>query len=126
MENTDGIGIDVFFECIGKPESLVTGIDAAAPSGSVCTVGNSHSDMNLPRGTYWKILRNQLTLVGTWNSTFTHADNDDWHYVIERLQQGKIEPEKLITHEFAVDDIITGFEIMRDKKEEYVKVMWRI
>lgn len=123
MENTDEIGADVFFECIGKQESLNVGIGSAAPLGRVCTVGNPHSDMNLPRKTYWKILRSQLTLVGTWNSSFTHEADDDWHYVLDRLQQGDIHPEKLITHTYRLDDIIQGFEIMRDKKEEYVKIM---
>ena len=122
-KKTDGHGCDVFFECIGTTNSLVTGIDAASPSGAVCTVGNPHSDMPIDRTVYWKILRNQLTLKGTWNSSFTHEDNDDWHYVIERLQQGKIKPEAVVTHRFDLDDILTGFEIMRDKKEEYAKIL---
>ncbi|MCR5416442.1 MAG: galactitol-1-phosphate 5-dehydrogenase [Pseudobutyrivibrio sp.] len=124
MKKTENRGTDVFFECIGSQESLLTGINAAAPAGTVCTVGNPHTDMDLPRNTYWKILRNQLTLTGTWNSSFTHDKFDDWHYVISRLKQEKIHPEKLITHSFDMDNIIEGFEIMRDKKEEYVKVMW--
>ena len=114
---------DVFFECIGKKESLSMGVDVAAPMGRVCTVGNPHSDMELDRNVYWKILRNQLTLKGTWNSSFTHEDTDDWHYVLDRLQQGKLKPEMFITHRFGLDNILEGFEIMRDKTEEYGKVM---
>lgn len=125
-KKTDGHGCDVFFECIGTTNSLVTGIDAAAPSGAVCTVGNPHSDMPIDRTVYWKILRNQLTLKGTWNSSFTQEDNDDWHYVIERLQQGSIRPEAVVTHRFNLGDILTGFEIMRDKKEEYAKILLQI
>ncbi len=121
--NTNDAGADIFFECVGTKESLITGIDSAAPSGKVCTVGNPHSDMDIPRDTYWKILRNQLTLTGTWNSSYTHESSDDWHYVIDRLNQGKINPEKLITHKFDLDNIIDGFEIMRDKSQEYIKIM---
>ena len=72
---------------------------------------------------YWKILRNKLTVTGTWNSSFTHEVDDDWHYVLDRLQQGRIHPEKLITHRYDLENIVDGFEIMRDKKEPYVKVM---
>ncbi|SFO06824.1 L-iditol 2-dehydrogenase [Pseudobutyrivibrio sp. UC1225] len=122
--NTNSHGADVFFECIGKNESLNVGVDAAASNGRICTVGNPHSDMELERNVYWKILRNQLTIMGTWNSSFTHEKEDDWHYVLERLQQGDIHPEKFITHRFELDNIVDGFELMRDKKEEYVKVMW--
>ena len=122
-EKTKDHGIDVFFECIGKNESVSLGVELAAPSGKVCLVGNPHSDMKLDRDIYWKILRNQLTLLGTWNSSFTWDKNDDWHYVIEALKRGNIQPEKLITHRFELEDILQGFEIMRDKTEEYVKVM---
>lgn len=114
---------DIFFECIGKNEALNIGIKSVAPSGRVCTVGNPHSDMELPRDIYWQILRKQLTVKGTWNSSFTHDEKDDWHYVLDRLQQGKIQPEKLITHKYYLEDAVAGFEVMRDKKEEYVKVM---
>ena len=71
-------------------------------------------------------MRKQLTLVGTWNSSFTHEKDDDWHYVIDRLQQGRIHPEELISHRYKLEEILDGFEIMRDKKEEYVKVMGEI
>ncbi len=126
IENTNSKGADLFFECIGKNESLSVGVEAAAPSGKICTMGNPHSDMSLDRDVYWKILRSQLTVVGTWNSSFTHDASDDWNYVIGRLQQGTIHPEKLITHIFALDDIVSGFEIMRDKSQEYVKVMAKV
>ncbi|MBE5916397.1 MAG: galactitol-1-phosphate 5-dehydrogenase [Pseudobutyrivibrio ruminis] len=118
--------VDIFFECIGSNESLLTGISAAAPGGVVCTVGNPHSDMDIPRNVYWQILRNQLKIVGTWNSSFTHDLDDDWHYVLGRLQQGAVKPEKLITHKLELANIVDGFELMRDKKEEYVKVMAEI
>ena len=119
----DGGQADVFFECVGKQESLLKGIEIMAPSGRICTVGNPHSDMHLDREVYWKILRSQLTLVGTWNSSFTHKADDDWHYVLDRLQQGNVQPEKLISHRYGLDDIVHGFEVMRDKREEYGKIM---
>ncbi len=121
--NTNAKGADYLFECVGNSRSLDACIYGAAPEAVICTVGNPGGDMDLHRHAYWQILRNQLTLVGTWNSSFTHEDSDDWHYVLERVQQGNIHPEKLITHIFPLEDIVEGFEIMRDKKEAYVKVM---
>ena len=122
-EVTGGEGIDVFFECIGKNESLNIGIEAASPEGKICLVGNPYSQMNMSRDTYWKILRNQLTIVGSWNSSFCHDTEDDWHYVISKLASGAIKPEGLISHRFALKDIEKGFMIMRDKSEPYIKIM---
>ncbi len=123
MDKTKGLGADVFFECVGKSETFAQGIDCAAAAGKVMLVGNPYSDMSLGQDTYWKILRNQLMLLGTWNSSFTHKPDDDWRYVIERLEQKKIEPAGLITHRLTIEEMEKGFHIMRDKTEDYVKIM---
>ena len=116
-------GPDIFFECVGKNETVCKAVELTAPMGGIVMVGNPYSDMELPRNTYWKILRNQLTVTGTWNSSFDHSDNDDWNYIIKLLENGSIHPEKIISHRFGMDDFIKGFELMRDKAEDYAKVM---
>lgn len=122
-ERTDGNYADFVFECVGRQETLVEALESAKPAGTVVTVGNPFSDMTLPRDTYWKILRSQLTLCGTWNSSFTHEDHDDWNTVIRMLSEGLIHPENLISHRFPLEDLTKGLEIMRDKTEPYTKVM---
>ncbi len=123
MERTDGIGVDVFFECVGKNDTLVQALDQTAFSGRIMLVGNPFGDMHLEKSVYWKILRNQLTVKGTWNSTFLHEQSDDWNYVLKRLEEKRIAPSELITHRFALKELGQGFRIMRDKTEDYVKVM---
>ena len=123
MERTDNSGVDVFFECVGKNDTLIQAIDCTAPAGRICLVGNPYSDMNIDKSVYWKILRNQLTVMGTWNSSFTNDQDDDWHYVLERLEKKKIEPAKLISHKFKLEDMEQGLHIMRDKTEDYIKIM---
>lgn len=123
MEQTNGAGADVLFECIGKNAIVSDVIDAAAPGGEVVLVGNPASDMQIEKNIYWKILRNQLDVKGTWNSSFTGETEDDWHYVLERLQSKKVMPEHLITHKLALSELERGLHIMKEKKEDYVKIM---
>ena len=123
LDRTGGLGVDVFFECVGKNETVSEGLLATAPGGRIQLVGNPASDMNFDKNTYWKILRNQLTVRGNWNSTFLHSAGDDWHYVLDLLQEGKIHPEHYITQRFRLDELEKGLHIMKDKTEEYVKVM---
>lgn len=164
-ERTEGAGADVFFECVGKNETLTWAVDHTAPGGRVMLVGNPFSDMNLEKAVYWKILRNQLTVTGTWNSSFSFPETepsirmaermedasltkqrlskqgvsdeerryiqdagencppDDWQYVLERLAQKRVSPSCLITHRFPMDELEQGFHIMRDKTEDYIKIM---
>lgn len=147
QEKTNHNGINVFFECVGKNETVSLAVGSTAPAGRVMLVGNPYSDMLLDRDTYWKILRNQLTVTGSWNSSFTWGnasgkilDNvmpanavsgypdvrqqeDDWHYVLKRLEEKKIAPGEFISHSFPLEELEKGFHIMRDKSEDYVKVM---
>lgn len=125
MDRTGGHGADIFFECVGSNSVASLAANCAAPAGSVCFVGNPHSDMCFEKNVYWKILRNQLKIYGTWNSSFLGEGegDDDWHYVIERIKSRSIHPEELITQRYPLEEIIKGFELMRDKKEDYIKVM---
>ena len=123
MNVTHGRGVGVFFECVGKNETIETALKVTAPGGRIQLVGNPASDISFDRDTYWKILRNQLTVKGSWNSSFTHDDDDDWHYVLKRLEAGAIHPEQFISHRFAFEELDKGLEIMRNKTEDYIKVM---
>ena len=124
-------GADIVFECVGRTNTYAEAIDIAAPMGQVILVGNPFSDMTLPRNTYWKILRNQLTVTGTWNSSFGSLElpsyytdnNDDWHYVLKLLKSGVIEPSRFISHRFPLNSLREGFDIMHEKREEYGKVI---
>ncbi len=121
---TDG-GADLVLECVGTSEAAQQAVLAAAPLGTVVLVGNPHGTMELPRETYWRILRRQLTLTGTWNASFTGGAEDDWSYLLERLSDG-MDSSALITHRLPLAQLPYGLELMRDKSEDYCKVMLQI
>lgn len=123
---TENMGPQVFFECVGKKETVSLGVSCTQPGGEIVLVGNPYSDMELEKNIYWKILRNQLRIYGTWNSSFTHSADDDWHYVLERLENGRIAPEKLITHRFSMEELEKGLRIMKNKTEDYCKMLMSI
>lgn len=123
LEKTNGLGADVYFECVGKNETIRQAILSTRPAGMVQLIGNPASDMQFDKNTYWKILRNQLTVRGSWNSSFLREEDDDWHYVLQKVAKGLVSPERIITHRFALRDLEQGLQIMRDKTEEYGKIM---
>jgi len=103
-------------------------VNATVPGGKIMLVGNPYSDMQLDKPVYWKILRHQLLVTGTWNSSFCFpgdesAEPDDWRYVLKKLEEKRIAPAEFITHKFSLDELEKGFHIMKDKSEDYVKVM---
>lgn len=120
---TSGNGVDIFMECVGKVETYNLAVSATMPGGRIQLVGNPYSDMELDKATYWKILRNQLTLKGTWNSSFTHNATDDWNQIVNLLNEKRIDPEILITHKLPFEELMYGLEIMKNKSEDFVKIM---
>lgn len=126
MNETAG-GADVYFECVGKNECLRYGVENAKPGAYIVLVGNPYSDMSLDKDTYWKILRDQLVIRGSWNSTFypghSRYSDDDWSYVLKWLTDRVITPEKLISHRLSLDELGKGLILMKEKKEDYCKVM---
>ena len=116
-------GMDVFFECVGKNETSTLGIECAAPAGRVVLVGNPASDMTLRRDVYWQILRKQLLITGTWNSSFTGDDGDDWHEALWLLETGAIDPVRVVSHRLPLAELEKGLLVMRDKTEDSCKIM---
>lgn len=114
---------DVYFECVGKNETLCRAINETIPGGKIMLVGNPYSDVFLDKSVYWKILRNQLTVYGTWNSSFTGDMDDDWHYVLRKLSEGTVQPSEFISHRFDMQNFENGLLIMRDKLENYGKIL---
>lgn len=121
-ELTDGKGADVTFECVGTSGSLESAILATAKSGQVVIVGNPAGDMTLPRNSYWKILRNELTLTGMWNSSYNSHTND-WATALEFMARPDIDLSKLITHTFDLSEHEAAFNALRDRDTFTIKVM---
>lgn len=116
-------GADVCVEGTGDSAALELCLKCAGNFGRVVTMGNPVGDITLSQDAYWKILRKELKLVGTWNSSFGEKQND-WDDALEAMKDRVIDPEALITHVFELKDYKKAFQIMHEKTEPYCKVMF--
>ena len=120
---TNGVGADIAIEAVGIPLTACNCLEAAASGGKVIFVGNPHGDFTFPQNTYWQILRKQLSIFGTWNSSYSDTHKSDWNMVVDALSKGTIDAEKLITHRFTLEDMDKGLDIMKNNTEFFAKVM---
>lgn len=123
MELTNGHGVDVAVEGVGANSVFSQALESVKAEGNVLIVGNPKEDLSLDKKIFWKIHRKQLKIYGSWNSSFTKKSNDDWHTSLEALSSGKMKAKGLITHKLEFDDLFSGLEIMKNKKEYSCKVM---
>lgn len=122
--DSDTIGqYDVVLEAVGTPQAVDLSIHAATPGGSVVFMGNPSGDIEFAQNTYWRILRKQLKIVGTWNSSYDGVNQSDWTEAVEALAKKEVNVEPLISHCFRQEELMAGLNLMRDNKEPYCKVM---
>ena len=121
QEITQGRGADVVVEGTGVSPALESCMKVAATFGKVVLMGNPAKDMSLTQKGYWEILRKQLTLRGTWNSSYNGSKND-WRTAIAAMP--KLELNQFITHRFSFEQCNEAFDIMRNQTEFAVKIIF--
>ncbi len=118
----EGERITCVIEGTGNSNALARCLEAIEPFGRMVLMGNPAGDVAMSQNTYWHILRKELQLFGTWNSSYNDIEND-WRESIKALSENRINVKPLITHEFALDDVNTAFELMKNRTEFFNKVM---
>ena len=123
MDITDGKGVDVAVEGAGAAPAYAGCLKIVKPMGQVVLMGNPLGDMPLSQKDYWEILRKQLSVHGTWNSSYTQAVND-WQVALEAMAEGRLDVSQFITHRFDFSDCNKAFDMVNERKEFFNKVMF--
>lgn len=118
-------GMDACIEGTGTSAGVEACLQVARNFAKVVLMGNPEGEINLSQKNYWRILRKELQLLGTWNSSYSRYHND-WRDAVWGMQAGKLDLEPLITHRFSLRDYQQAFALMHEKKEPYLKVMLTI
>ncbi len=107
--------LDVVFEASGDQEAVNNAIKALKPGGKLVLVGIPPSakytfDMDLMR-------RKELTVINV------RRQNHCVEEAIELVVSGKIDVEKMVTHNFMLDETPVAFDIVEGYKDGAIKAM---
>ena len=115
FELTHGVGVDVAIEAVGIPASFDTCQSVIAPGGSIANVGVHGKSVELHLEKLW--IQNVTISTGLVNTNTTPM-------LMKTVQSGKIDAGKLITHRFALSDILQAYEVFGNAaKEKAMKVI---
>lgn len=114
---------DVVLEAVGTPSAIELAVYATTPGGTVVFMGNPSGDIIFKQDTYWRILRKQLKVIGTWNSAYDGVNSSDWTDAVEALANNEVNVEPLISHCISQSDLMKGLVLMRDHLEPFCKIM---
>ncbi|HTV26891.1 MAG TPA: zinc-dependent alcohol dehydrogenase family protein [Xanthobacteraceae bacterium] len=98
---TSGRGVDTAIEAVGVPASFITCEDIVAPGGIIANIGvhGVKADLHLER--LWD--RNIAITTRLVDTVTTPM-------LLKTVQAHKIDPQKLITHRFKLDEILDAYE----------------
>ena len=114
--------VNVVIEASGSDVALNDAIMTCEAFGKIILIGHGKKDTCIRHDVFAKILRKQLTLIGSWNSDFSTAAKD-WEESIQAIAVGLMNPEVLITHKIPLAKADEAFNISVNGNEFSNKVM---
>ena len=114
-------------EAAGIPNTLRYSLMLAARGGRVCWMGNAADDVLLGKALISSMLRKEISVLGTWNSSYRASEQSDWDLALGLLQDGA-DPASLVSHKVSLADlpeIMTRMAAHRERRErhEILKVL---
>lgn len=108
-------GVDVAIEAVGLPATFDICQNIVRPGGNVAVVGVHGHSVDLQLQKLW--IQNITLTTGLVSTNTTPM-------LLKNVTSGKLEPKKLITHHFAMDDILEAYEVFGNAgKEKAMKVI---
>jgi L-iditol 2-dehydrogenase len=111
---TEGKGVDVVFEAVGRNETVVGAIDSVRKGGTVVLIGNITPEVKLP---LQKVVSKQIRLQGT------AASSGEYPEAIELMRTGAIRVGPLITAVAPLEEGPRWFERLHKGEPNLMKVV---
>jgi L-iditol 2-dehydrogenase len=111
MEETAGEGADVIYVCAPSAEAQETALQLAAPRGRInffggLPMGANHISVDA------NIVHYKELFIGGASSS-RPVDNRE---ALRLLEERAIDPDRLVTHTFAIDDIVRAFDVAESRQ----------
>jgi alcohol dehydrogenase len=115
MALTGGKGVDVAIEAVGVPATFDLCQDIVAAGGHIANVGVHGKSVSLKLEKLWA---HNITLTTRLVDTVTTP------MLLKNVVAGRLQPKKLITHQFGLDDFMKAYDTFANAaKEKALKVI---
>lgn len=122
---SEGEEFDRVIEAVGSAQALEESLMLAAPGGRLVLMGNPDGSRTLSQDLYWRILRRQLTLTGTWNSSYGE-EKSDWSAALGAMASGVLRTDIVVSHVMQGTELQRGLDIMKNKTEPFCKIVLKL
>lgn len=114
---TDGRGVDVAIEALGRQQTFEAALRVLRPGGTLSSLGVYSSDLTIPIDAFCAGLGDH-TIV----TTLCPGGKERMRRLMEVISSGRLDTRPLVTHRFSLDQIELAYEIFANQRDGVLKV----
>jgi alcohol dehydrogenase len=115
---TDGRGVDVAIEALGKQATFENALRAIRPGGTLSSLGVYSGKLVAPYEAFYAGLADQKIVT-----TLCPGGKERMRRLMAMVAQHRVDLTPLLTHHFALDDIETAFDLFSAQRDGVLKVV---
>ena len=117
MRLTDGRGVDVSIEALGRQSTFEAALRVLRPGGTLSSLGVYSSDLTIPLGAFSAGLGDNRIVT-----TLCPGGKERMRRLMDVVATGRVDLRPLVTHRFGLDDIEAAYDLFSNQRDGVLKV----
>ena len=117
MRLTDGRGVDVAIEALGRQQTFEAALRVLRPGGTLSSLGVYSADLKIPLDAFLAGLGDH-----TIRTTLCPGGKERMRRLMEVIASSRLDTRPLVTHRFKLDDIEKAYDLFSHQRDGVLKV----
>ncbi len=117
MRLTDGRGVDVAIEALGRQSTFEAALRVLRPGGTLSSLGVYSSDLVIPLDAFLAGLGDHKIIT-----TLCPGGKERMRRLMDTIASGRLDTRPLVTHHFTLDQIEAAYELFANQRDGVLKV----
>lgn len=117
LKLTDGRGVDVAIEALGKQQTFEGALRVLRPGGTLSSLGVYSSDLTLPLDAFCAGLGDHKIVT-----TLCPGGKERMRRLMDTIASGRLDARPLVTHRFRLAEIEAAYDLFANQRDGVLKV----
>jgi len=114
---TDGRGVDVAIEALGRQETFEAALRVLRPGGTLSSLGVYSTDIKIPLDAFAAGLGDNKIVT-----SLCPGGKERMRRLMDVVASGRVDARALVTHRFKLDDIEKAYDLFSHQRDGVLKV----
>lgn len=117
MRLTDGRGVDVAIEALGRQQTFEAALRVLRPGGTLSSLGVYSSDLTIPLDAFHAGLGDHKIIT-----TLCPGGKERMRRLMDTIASGRLDARPLVTHRFKLSEIEAAYDLFANQRDGVLKV----